>query len=71
VLITTGGDGVIRLWDARALRGVTGSAAADHRLASLYGHGERVRSVAISRDGSTLVSGGDDARVFVWRVVGP
>jgi len=68
LLITSGGDGVVRLWDAQALIGVFGSGATAHRLATLAGHGEAVRGVAISADGSTLVSGGGDARVFVWRI---
>jgi WD40 repeat protein len=69
VLITAGGDGVLRLWNVAGLSGVVGSAAAAQRLATLAGHGEPVRSVAISADGATLVSGGGDARVLVWRVM--
>ena len=69
LLVTTGDDGMIRLWNVAGLSGVTGvGQAVQQRLASLGGHGATVRSLAFSRDGSTLVSGGDDGRVFVWRV---
>ena len=68
LLISAGRDGAIRLWDAARLPGVEGGPALDRRLASYGRHGAPVRSLAISRDGSTLVSGGDDARVLVWRL---
>ena len=37
-------------------------------LAAEHAHCEAVRAVAFSRDGSTLVSGGDDGIVMVWDV---
>jgi WD40 repeat protein len=68
LLITAGRDGAVRLWDAAALSGVAGRADLAMRAASLNGHGAAVRDAAISADGATLVSGGDDGRVLVWRV---
>jgi WD40 repeat protein len=58
LLITAGGDGFIRLWDA----------STTERAAQVTGHGAAIRDVAISADGATLASGGDDWRVFVWRI---
>jgi WD40 repeat protein len=68
LLITAGRDGAVRLWDAGALSGAQGRVDLAVRAASLRGHGAAVRDAAISADGSTLVSGGDDGRVLVWRV---
>jgi len=68
LLITAGRDGAVRLWDAGALSGAAGRVDLVVRAASLRGHGAAVRDAAISADGATLVSGGDDGRVLVWRV---
>ena len=49
-------DGTVRLWDAE-----TGSAIGE----PLRGHDGWVQSVAYSRDGSRIVSGGGDKRIIV------
>lgn len=68
LLISAGLDEVIRFWDAPDAQGTyTGATVQDIRLAAYGGHGAPVRSIAISRDGSSLVSGGDDWRALVWR----
>ena len=64
LLITAGGEslqyrpGDVKLWDAR-----TGAAAA-----SLEGHPSNVWDVAISSDGSKLVTSGYDGKAIVWSV---
>jgi len=71
LLISAGLDEAIRFWDAPGAQGTyTGASVRDIRLAAYGGHGAPVRSIAISRDGSTLVSGGDDWRALVWRIGG-
>ena len=58
VLATGSKDQSVKLWDFE-----TGAL-----LAAEHAHCEAVRAVAFSRDGSTLVSGGDDGIVMVWDV---
>lgn len=58
VLATGSKDQSVKLWDFE-----TGAL-----LAAEHAHCEAVRAVAFSRDGSTLVSGGDDGIVMVWNV---
>lgn len=48
----------IRLWDTKSGR----------IKAVLRGHTGHVRSISISRDGSTLVSGADDGTVRIWNL---
>ncbi len=36
-------------------------------LSTLQGHSDSVKSVAISNDGSTVVSGSNDTDIRVWR----
>jgi ribosome assembly protein SQT1 len=51
-------DGVVRCWDLR-----TGAC-----VKKLGGHTEPVQDLAVSPDGSMIISGSDDntARVFQW-----
>lgn len=58
VLATGSKDQSVKLWDFE-----TGKL-----LAAEHAHCESVRAVAFSLDGKTLVSGGDDGIVMVWRV---
>ena len=50
------GDSIIRIWDVQ-----TG-----YLVERLRGHGESVRSVAFTPDGSGLISGSDDNKVKRW-----
>ena len=58
VLATGSKDQSVKLWDFE-----TGAL-----LAAEHAHCEAVRAVAFSKDGATLVSGGDDGIVMVWSV---
>ncbi len=40
-------------------------------LAILEGHSDRVNSLCLSVDGSTLVSGGDDGYLYIWNLPTP
>jgi WD40 repeat protein len=51
-------DDVLRVWDLATRR----------ERAALTGHKRRVWSVAVTPDGATLLSGGDDCAVRVWDV---
>lgn len=55
-LISTGGDGVVRIWDA-----ATGA-----ERSTLAGHRGSVNSLALTPDGHTLISGGSDGTVRMW-----
>jgi RNA polymerase sigma factor (sigma-70 family) len=57
-LVGTGYDGIVRFWDA-----VSGK-----ELAQRKGHQSGVTSIALSRDGRTLVSGSADTTALVWEV---
>ncbi|MCE6995177.1 protein kinase [Saccharothrix sp. S26] len=57
LLATTGGNGVVRLWDHR-----------DSRLVhEVKGHGDDVYDVAFSPDGTELVTVAEDGTLVVWR----
>jgi WD40 repeat protein len=56
LLASCGGDGTVRLWEARTGR----------PLAALKGHTGEVYGVALSIDSQLLVSGGGDGTVRLW-----
>jgi WD40 repeat protein len=56
VLASSGGDGMVRLWQPTTGR----------RVATLHGHSGVVRSVALPGDGQLVVSGGYDGTVRLW-----
>jgi len=58
--IASGSDYNVRIWDAVSRR----------VLHTYSGHAGKVLSVAFSRDGKFLASGGKDNMVFVWDIVG-
>jgi WD40 repeat protein len=55
-IIAAAGDDVIRIWDIESGK----------RLRSLQDHTKTVLSIAISPDGTTLVSGSEDCTVRIW-----
>lgn len=56
-LVVTGSlDGVVRLWDLRTASCVK----------QLYGHASAVQDLAVSPDGSMVLSGADDATARVF-----
>ena len=55
-LVSGGGDGTVRVWEAGSGR----------LLHTLPGHTGGVAAVGWSPDGSRLVSGGDDGRLVLW-----
>ena len=52
------GDTALHLWDGR-----TGRPISAH-----HGHGDTIRRLVFSTDGSTLASGSDDGTVLLWKV---
>ena len=54
-IAAAGDDGLIWMWRPE-----------DGSLHSLGGHGTRVSSLAFSRDGSRLVTGSSDMKIFLW-----
>ena len=60
-LITGGYDSVLGLW----------ALPAGARLGDLKGHRGVVSSLSVAADGSTILSGGEDGDVRIWRRVGP
>jgi hypothetical protein len=61
-LITGGVDNTVRVWDLDAL---------NPAKYVLYGHTKSVTTVAISPDGRTLASGGQDGTALVWNLDRP
>jgi WD40 repeat protein len=55
-LVSSGKDGVVRLWDA----------ATGESVSKLEGHTGLVRALALSPDGSTLASVSRDGNLFLW-----
>jgi WD40 repeat protein len=60
LMVTAGLDHSVRLWEI--------SGTLFHERARLLGHRSEVRSVSMSSDGSTVVSGGQDRDVLLWTV---
>lgn len=56
-IVTYGMDGIVNVWNAQL-----------ELKYSLFGHKLSVNALAISDDGKTLVSGGDDREILVWDV---
>lgn len=57
-IASSGGDGIVRIWDL----------AQGKEIWMLAGHGSLVGCIAFHPDGHTLVSGGDDGTVSIWDV---
>jgi hypothetical protein len=61
VAASAGDDNTVRLWDLRACQ----------QVRVLRGHIDIVRSVAFSRDGGTLLSGGAESTSRLWHLSRP
>ncbi len=60
-VVSAGSDSVLRLWDAESGKEL------DHRV----GHQGGILSLAVSRDGGQILTGGRDGAVRLWRIVDP
>jgi WD40 repeat protein len=58
---TIGPDGIIRVWDAATYR----------LLLLLPGHRLPAHALQRTRDGRTIITGGDDGRIVSWDVTRP
>jgi len=67
VLVTTGDDGLIKLWNVNALAQTT--SALPTPLVTLEGHTDVVTDLAISPDGLLLASISADNTLRLWAVV--
>ena len=56
MILSAGGYGVLRLWDAATGMG----------LATLMGHTDKIWGVSVSPDGTTLASASADGTVKLW-----
>jgi len=61
LLVSAGGDGCLRLWDARNGSLVGG--------AERQGHTDTILDLALSADGTVAVTGSEDGTARVWRLV--
>lgn len=55
--MSSGADGLVKLWTIRT----------NECEATMDGHTDRVWGLDVSADGKTLLSGGADSRIVVWK----
>lgn len=67
VLVSAGADARVLLWDVSPAT-LARQPQQTQSLFAFASHRAPVRSVAFSRDGLSLASGGEDAQIFVWDV---
>jgi WD40 repeat protein len=69
-LASTNGDATLRLWDVRPIKQKSTSITL-RELKTLKGHSDEVRSLAVSSDGKTIITGSADTMVKLWNVNAP
>ncbi|BAY50102.1 WD-40 repeat-containing protein (plasmid) [Scytonema sp. HK-05] len=74
ILASGSGDGTIKLWkvvspeDSASGQETASVQEFGTELTTLRGHTAAIRKIAISRDGTLLVSGGDDNTLILWNL---